>query len=110
MLDLLAEAVLVDAPVLPGGTRPADPVRDALRTAVERVRVRRLGDTLLYLTGPPDEEDLGKVAGLRGAYPSIIAGVFGPVESGLATTSGMLLVGAADGADFAAAWDGVRAW
>ena len=26
---------------------------------VERLRVRRLGDTLLYLTGPPNEEDLG---------------------------------------------------
>jgi hypothetical protein len=62
------------------------------------------------LTGPPNEEDLGAVAGLRGAYPSIIAGVFGPVESGLATTAGLLVVSAVDGADFAAAWDGVRAW
>jgi hypothetical protein len=50
------------------------------------------------------------VAGLRGAYPSIIAAVFGKVESGLATTAGLLVVGAVDGADFAAAWDGVRAW
>jgi uncharacterized protein (DUF58 family) len=96
LLDLLAEANL---------TRDG-----SLRTAVEVLRVRRVGDTLLYLTGPPNEEDLGALAGLRGAYPSIIAAVFGPVESGLAPTAGVLVVGAADGADFAAAWDGVRAW
>jgi uncharacterized protein (DUF58 family) len=96
MLDLLAEITLApDA---------------SLRAAVERMRVRRMGDTLIFLTGPPREEDLGLLASLRGAYPSIIAGVFGSVESGLATTAGLLVVGASDGADFAAAWDGVRAW
>jgi uncharacterized protein (DUF58 family) len=100
-LDLLAEANLV-----PAATIGPDP----LRSAMERLRVRRLGDTLLFLTGPPNEDDLGVVAGLRGAYPSIIAGTFGPVESGLATTAGVLVVGAADGPDFAAVWDGVSAW
>jgi uncharacterized protein (DUF58 family) len=99
MLDLLAEASL----------RPGV-ATTSLRDAVERLRVRRVGDTLLYLTGPPNEDDLGIVAGLRGAYPSIISGVFGAVESGLATSAGMLVVGATDGADFAGAWDGVRAW
>ena len=102
MLDVLAEATLVPS------TGPAGEID--LRTAVERLRIRRLGDTLIYLTGPPNEDDLGLVAGLRGAYPSIIAGVFGPVESGLATTAGMLVVGAVDGPDFAGAWDGIRAW
>jgi uncharacterized protein (DUF58 family) len=102
MLDLLAEATL-DA--------TAGPARDTqLRSAVERLRIRRLGDTLIYLTGPPNEDDLGIVASLRGAYPSIIAGVFGSVESGLATNAGMLVVGAVDGPDFAGAWDGIRAW
>jgi uncharacterized protein (DUF58 family) len=96
LLDLLAEA-------------NPDSSGD-LGAAVRELRVRRLGDTLLYLTGPPDQDDLGLVAGLRGAYPSIIAGVFGPVESGLAATGGLLVVGATDGEDFAAAWDGVRAW
>jgi uncharacterized protein (DUF58 family) len=100
LLDLLAEAEL---------TTGTDPGRD-LRSAVENLRVRRVGDTLIYLTGPPDQDALGLVASLRGAYPSIIAGVFGPVESGLATTAGMLVVSATDGADFAGAWDGVRAW
>ena len=141
MLDLLAEATLVAV------TGPAGEIE--LRSAIERLRIRRLGDTLIYLTGPPNEDDLGLVAGLRGAYPSIIAGVFGTVESGpakdpasgeeraceprsrepfrqsgerqrvrarrwlepgMATTAGMLVVGAADGADFAGAWDGIRAW
>jgi uncharacterized protein (DUF58 family) len=100
LLDLLAEAELTPDP---------EPDRD-LRTAIENLRVRRVGDTLLYLGGPPDQDALGLVASLRGAYPSIIAGVFGPVESGLATTAGMLVVSATDGADFAGAWDGVRAW
>jgi uncharacterized protein (DUF58 family) len=101
MLDLLAEA------------DPA-PGHD-LAAAVERMRVRRVGDTLLYLSGPPNDADLGRIATLRGAYPSIIAAVFGPVrgpgvEHGLSTTAGLLVVSAADGLDFATAWDGVRAW
>jgi uncharacterized protein (DUF58 family) len=98
MLDLLAEADPLPSNEL------------TLRDAVERLRVRRIGDTLLYLTGPPNEDDLGVVATLRGAYPSIIAGVFGAVEGGLATNAGILVVGATDGADFAGAWDGIRAW
>jgi uncharacterized protein (DUF58 family) len=103
LLDLLAEATL--AP-------PADGQTDAdlLDLAAQRLRVRRVGDTLLCLTGPPRQEDLSMLAGLRGAYPSIIVGVFGTVESGLSTSAGVLVVGAADGADFAAAWDGIRAW
>jgi uncharacterized protein (DUF58 family) len=99
MLDLLAEAELV-----------AGTAEDALSVAAERLRVRRLGDTLLYLAGPTHQDDLGTLASLKGAYPSIIAGVFGPVESGLSANAGVLVVGAADGAEFAAAWDAVRAW
>jgi uncharacterized protein (DUF58 family) len=102
LLDLLAEVGLAGAP----GERDTD----ALRAAAERLRVRRSGDTLIFLTGPPDEGDLGVIAGLRGAYPSIITAVFGPVETGLATSANLLVVGAADGADFAGVWDGVRAW
>jgi uncharacterized protein (DUF58 family) len=102
MLDMLTEADPVADPTLTPD--------EALRSAVERLRIRRQGDTLLFLTGPPNDADLGAVAGLRGAYPSIIAGVFGPVESGLATTAGLLVVNATDGLDFAAAWDGISAW
>jgi Protein of unknown function DUF58 len=103
ILDQLAEAELT-------GADQAGTVPDPLRSAVERLRVRRLGDTLLYLVGRADQDELGQVAGLRGAYPSIIAAVFGTVESGLTSAAGMLVVGATDGADFAAAWDGIRAW
>ncbi len=106
LLDMLAEVTPAPAPGL-GGPALAE---SALPAAVERLRLGRFGDTLLYLTGPPIGEDLGIVAGLRGAYPSIIAGVFGTVESGLATTADLLVVGAENGADFAAAWDGVHAW
>jgi uncharacterized protein (DUF58 family) len=99
LLDLLAEASMT----APDGA-------ETLQLAAQRLRLRRSGDTLLFLTGPISQEDLGVVAGLRGAYPSIIVGVFGRVESGLSTTAGLLVVGASDGADFAASWDGLRAW
>ncbi|GAA1801846.1 hypothetical protein GCM10009682_24660 [Luedemannella flava] len=102
MLDLLAEATLT------GDARTRDD--EPLRAIVQGLRLRRLGDTLIVLTGPPVEEEMGAIAALKGAYPSIIVGVFGQVESGLGAVAGLLVVGATDGADFAAAWDGVRAW
>jgi len=102
LLDLLTEA--------DPGTHPTLSPDEVLRGAIERLRIRRQGDTLLFLTGPPNEAELGAVAGLRGAYPSIIAAVFGTVESGLATSAGVLVVNATDGLDFAAAWDGISAW
>ena len=108
LLDLLAEASLRSV---------------ELRPAVEDLRGRRLGDTLIFLTGPSAEQDLDVVAGLGRAYPSIITGVFGPADpgSGIDSAAGhahgapsaersMLVVTCVDGADFAAAWDGSRAW
>jgi uncharacterized protein (DUF58 family) len=119
LLDLLAEVTLGEA---------------RLQPAVEDLRGRRLGDTLIFLTGPSPDEDLGVVAGLGGAYPSIITGVFDPADAGQDTRASghdrarsgqlatghahgapsgqlsMLVVTCVDGADFAAAWDGIRAW
>jgi uncharacterized protein (DUF58 family) len=106
LLDLLAEVTLTEA---------------RLQPALEDLRGRRLGDTLIFLTGPAPDEDLGAVAGLGGAYPSIIAGVFDPADAGPGNGAGqaggpsgelrgMLVVTCVDGADFAAAWDGIRAW
>jgi uncharacterized protein (DUF58 family) len=94
-LDLLAEATLHSGL--------------ALDIAANRLRQQRLGDTLVYLTGSAGREDLGRIGALRGAYPSVVVGVFGAAQ---ATTAGAALVvlDAADGADFAAQWDGVRAW
>lgn len=94
-LDLLAEAAL-------------HPGRD-LGTAVKRLRQQRLGDTLVYLTGAAGTTDLGVVGALRGAYPSVVAGVFGTAEPANAG-AGLVVISAADGAEFAAEWDGVRAW
>jgi hypothetical protein len=99
MLDLLTEAEL-----------SATAEVDALTVAIESLRVRRLGDTLLYLAGPSSADDLGILATLRGAYGSVIAGVFGPVQSGLSANAGVHVIAAADGLEFCAAWDGVRTW
>ncbi|SCF02732.1 Uncharacterized conserved protein, DUF58 family, contains vWF domain [Micromonospora coriariae] len=83
---------------------------DALRAATTRLRQDRLGDTLIFLTGPGGRAELGHVGALRGAYPSVVVGVFGAAEPTPAGTAGLVVVDAADGARFAAEWDGVRRW
>jgi uncharacterized protein (DUF58 family) len=95
-LDVLTEAELC------GG--------DLSRT-LRSLRQNRLGDTLVYLTGPGGRGDLGAVSALRGAYPVVIAGLFGdrdaaPVSAG----GGLIVIEAEDGEQFAGAWDGVRGW
>ncbi|MEV6692214.1 DUF58 domain-containing protein [Micromonospora sp. NPDC051196] len=81
-----------------------------LDAAAARLRRDRLGDTLVVLTGPGGRDDLGHVGALRGAYPSVVVGVFGAAEPTPPGTGGLLVVDAADGAAFAAEWDGVRRW
>lgn len=98
-LDLLAEARL----------RPAGD-GDDLDRAVARLRHRRAGDTLIYLTGPGDAADLGTVGSLRGGYPTIVVGTLGNTRATPSTVEGMTVLSARDGADFAAEWDGVRTW
>ncbi|MEV4656435.1 DUF58 domain-containing protein [Micromonospora sp. NPDC049301] len=83
---------------------------DALRAATTRLRQDRLGDTLIFLTGPGGRGELGHVGALRGAYPSVVVGVFGAAEPTPPGTAGLVVVDAADGAQFAAEWDGVRRW
>jgi hypothetical protein len=95
-LDVLTEA----------GLRAGD-----LTQRLRHLRARRLGDTLVFLTGPGGRRDLGAVSGLRGRYPVVIAGLFGdrdaaPVSGG----DGMVVIEAEDGRQFAAAWDEVRGW
>jgi len=97
-LDLLAEAVL-----------HADPGR-MLRTATDRLRQRPLGDTLVYLTGAGARGDLSAVAGLRGPYPSVVVGIFGDGAAAAPPASGLVVLDARDGDEFASEWDGVRAW
>ncbi|WP_433310151.1 DUF58 domain-containing protein [Micromonospora sp. CA-269861] len=82
----------------------------AVRAATTRLRQDRLGDTLIFLTGPGGRDELGHVGALRGAYPSVVVGVFGAAEPTPPGTAGLVVVDAADGAQFAAEWDGVRRW
>nr|WP_205863990.1 DUF58 domain-containing protein [Planosporangium mesophilum] len=98
-LDLLAEARLH-----PAGDG------DDLDGAVARLRHRRAGDTLIYLTGPGTNADLGLVGSLRGAYPTIVVGALGAAQAMRAGVEGMVVLSAADGAEFASEWDGVRGW
>ncbi|MGC5310024.1 DUF58 domain-containing protein [Micromonospora zamorensis] len=83
---------------------------DAVRAATTRLRQDRLGDTLIFLTGPGGRGELGHVGALRGAYPSVVVGVFGAAEPTPPGAAGLVVVDAADGAQFAAEWDGVRRW
>ena len=95
-LDVLAEAVLHEGP--------------PLAEATARLRQRRIGDTLIHLTGPGGPADLGEIGALRGAYPSIVVGVLGGADPVPSAAAGLLVLTAADGSDFAAEWDGVRSW
>lgn len=131
-LDLLAEATLGDPTGGPAGAPAGDPAgapasapaggpagapasapagADPLDATVAQLRTRRDGDTLVYLTGPGGVADLGRVGTLRAAYPSLVAGAFGTADGEVPTAlEGLQVLAAADGADFAAAWDGVGAW
>ncbi|MCZ7423796.1 DUF58 domain-containing protein [Verrucosispora sp. WMMA2121] len=102
------------------GTGPSGPLdrlaavtltgEGTLEAAVARLRRDRLGDTLVVLTGPGASDDLGHVGALRGAYPSVVVGIFGAAEPTPPGAAGLVVVDAADGAAFAAEWDGVRRW
>ncbi|MGC5331202.1 DUF58 domain-containing protein [Micromonospora sp. DT62] len=81
-----------------------------LQPATGRLRRERLGDTLVFLTGPGGRDDLGTVGALRAAYPSVVVGVFGAAEPAPSGAAGLVVIDAADGAAFAAEWDGVRRW
>jgi uncharacterized protein (DUF58 family) len=95
-LDVLTEAAL----------RGGD-----LTQKIRYLRTQRLGDTLVFLTGPGGRGDLGAVSGLRGPYPIVMAGLFGDRDAApVSAADGLIVIEAADGAEFAGAWDGVRGW
>lgn len=102
-LDRLAAADLV-------ANRRRNGEDDPLRTTTLRLRQDRLGDTLVFLTGPGGRADLGYVGALRAAYPSVVTGVFGATGRTPGGAAGMVVIDAADGAEFAAEWDGVGRW
>nr|MDT0659750.1 DUF58 domain-containing protein [Micromonospora sp. DSM 115978] len=92
-----------------GSGRGAGP-DDPLRATTSRLRQEKLGDTLVFLTGSGGAADLGQLGALRGAYPSVVVGMFGAAGPTPAGAAGLVLLDAADGAAFAAEWDGVRRW
>ena len=51
-----------------------------------------------------------EIGALRGAYPSILVGILGADGGAGPAVAGLPVLAAADGADFAAEWDGVRSW
>ncbi|MFC7550729.1 DUF58 domain-containing protein [Plantactinospora sp. GCM10030261] len=113
-LDRLAAATLHPAPghrtsAGPATSRTGDPSR-VLAATTNRLRQERLGDTLVFLTGPGAGADLGRVTALRGAYPSVVVGIFGADGDVPTTLPGLVVIDAADGTEFAAEWDGVRRW
>jgi uncharacterized protein (DUF58 family) len=92
-LDALARADLTDAD---------------LALAVRRLRGRTPGDTLVFLTGAGGASD---IAALTGSYPSTMAVVFGVWPEAVTTRlSGLLVVNARNGPDFARVWDGAGSW
>ncbi len=95
-LDRLAETQLTDSP--------------SLGFAIDRLRVRRLGDTLVVFTGDDGDADVASVASLRGMYPSILVGLLGQRATHTSSDAGMLVISATSAENFAAAWDGVRSW
>ncbi|MEV4283595.1 DUF58 domain-containing protein [Actinoplanes xinjiangensis] len=95
-LDVLTEAALGDGD---------------LAATLRRLRAQKIGDTLIFLTGPGGRDDLGAVSGLRTAYPIALAAILGDRDSSpAAATDRLLVIEAVDGAEFAAAWDGMRGW
>ncbi|MGH3429421.1 MAG: DUF58 domain-containing protein [Mycobacteriales bacterium] len=82
----------------------------SMGAAIDRLRSRKLGDTLVVLTGDSGESDIAGIARLRGTYPSILVGVIGDRTSHTSSDAGMLVIGARNAAQFATAWDEVRSW
>ncbi|MDG4765691.1 DUF58 domain-containing protein [Solwaraspora sp. WMMD406] len=117
-LDRLAEVSLVATDRLAGP--------DRLVEVCDQLRDLRPGDTLVFVTGPGDADAVARVGALRGAFASVLVGRItgadpptagspgpGPAAGPGAAArtvdqvAGVLVLEAADGAEFAAGWDSV---
>jgi hypothetical protein len=78
--------------------------KDSLSTYVSRLTAARYGDTLVWITGTEPPTD--RLATLKRAYPTVIAV---HLATGLPTSAslagGVPTIRAADGEQFAAAWN-----
>ncbi len=101
-MDTIAEAELTGESELTGET--------SMAFAIDRLHARRLGDTLVVLTGVHGENDIAPIASLRGMYPSILVAVIGGEVSRTSSDAGMLVIGAKDADEFSSVWDEVRSW
>ncbi|MGK5673261.1 DUF58 domain-containing protein [Micromonospora sp. URMC 106] len=108
--DAASDAVALDSAPLDRLAAARLAADDDIQAATARLRRERLGDTLVFLTGPGGRGDLGAVGALRAAYPSMVVGIFGAAEPAPSGAAGLIVVDAPDGAAFAAEWDGVRRW
>lgn len=99
-LDVLAEMVPAEAP---------------LQVAVQKLRQRHRGDTLVLLTGTGSVADLQSIGLLRDVYPTVVVGILGTdpetgTGSALAALPGVITITAATATEFAGRWDGVSSW
>lgn len=95
-LDLLAEARREEQTSLP--------------VAVQRLRARHRGDTLVLITGTHSGADLEQVGLLRDVYPTVVAGVLGEGSPQLGRLPGVIMIPARTAEEFAPRWDGVSRW
>ena len=83
---------------------------ESLRPAVQKLRQRRRGDTLVLLTGSSQGADLEPAGLLRDVYPTVVIGVLGGKPEGLASLPKVIMLPAWNAAEFAKQWDGVNRW
>ncbi|THV43087.1 DUF58 domain-containing protein [Glycomyces buryatensis] len=78
---------------------------ETLDTYVSKLTGGRFGDTLVWITGTEPPAD--RLATLKRAYPTVIAVHLAPdLATSAALVGGLPFLRAADGEQFAAAWDG----
>jgi uncharacterized protein (DUF58 family) len=88
----------------------------ALPRAVQKLRGRHRGDTLVLLTGSGSAGragaagELDSIGLLRDVYPTVVVGVLGETEGDLAALPGVITLTARTAEEFAGRWDGVTTW
>lgn len=82
----------------------------ALPRAVQKLRARHRGDTLVVLTGAGSLGELDSIGLLRDVYPTVVVGVLGEADGELTALPGVITLTARTAGEFAGRWDGVTTW